>query len=196
MVRSVLAIKGQTAQIQAAAPIAGRTEGISTTVGQLTSSGQLASTDQIAADGTGSPLTGGKRGFQALDTNNRLVGTFRSNGVNVSAVPGAATNLSNNGVATAISVGSFSNQFGDGVVNYNSGSVDPGAFTGPVYVYADDPTYAGGAVSWQFSTTQGNQSAANGRILAGSITTVMGSSKTGGGSTGGSGGGRGGRQYT
>lgn len=82
------------------------------------------------------------------------------------------------------------------MVSYGSGSVDPGSFGGPYYIYADDPTFAGGSLSYQASLTQQNQAAANGRVLQGSITTSNGSAKTGGGTTGGSGGGRGGRQYT
>lgn len=181
-------------EVQSVANVTGRTEPIGTTVQNLTSVGALASTDNIAADGIGSPLTGGKRGFIALDTNNRLAGTFHSNGVNVSFVPISATTLSNDGVSTAIAIASHSAQFGDGTISYNSGSVDPGSF-GSWYIYTDDPTFAGGAVTYQVSGTIQDQSAANGRMLVGSIKTVNGSAKTGGGNTGGTGGASGGRGF-
>jgi hypothetical protein len=194
-------------QIQAVAPIVGRTEGIATTLQNVDTAGTILAagvdfsrayanknTDNIA-DGTGTPLAGGKRGAIALDTNNRLAGSFRANAVNIASVPTSTTTLSNDGISTAIVIAAFTAQYGDGTVSYNSGSVDPGVFGGPVYIYADDPTFAGGAVTYQFSTTIQNQAAANGRVLVGSITTVNGSAKTGGGFSGGTGGSRGGRGF-
>lgn len=195
----VLTNKGE---LQAVAPVKGRTEGIGTTVTNLTSTGKVNSLANVVntntdflTDGTGSPLTGGKRGAIALDANSRLAGSFRANAVNLAAVPTSSTTLSNDGVSTAIPIASFTTQYGDGTVPYNSGSVDPGVFGGPFYVYADDPTFAGGAVTYQFSSTIQNQAAANGRVLVGSITTVNGVAKTGGGFSGGTGGSRGGRGF-
>lgn len=188
-------------QILPQANIAGRTEQLGTTVQNITADGNLnslgsvddTSTDHLT-DGVGAPLAGGKRGFVALDTNNRLAGSFRANAVNVSSTPTAATALSNDGVLTLIAIAATTAQFGDGPVSYNSGSVDPGTF-GTWYVFADDPTFAGGAVTYQFSATPVNQTAANGRVLFGKIITVLGSAKTGGGNSGGTtpggGGGRG-----
>jgi len=96
---------------------------------------------------------------------------------------------------TAITVAAQSQQFGDGSVSYNSGSVDPGGF-GTFYIYADDPTFAGGAVTYQSSVTPVDQTANNGRVLFGKITTASGSAKTGGGNTGGTtSGGAGGRGF-
>jgi len=191
----------QQGQLQATAPIVGRAEGIGTTVQNISDTGNLDSlahvdntNTDLLTDGTGSPLTGGKRGFVALDGNNRLAGTFRNNPVNVNLSPTSSTVLSNNGISHAIAVAASTVQYGDGQVSYNSGSIDPGAF-GTFFVYADDPGFAGGAVTYQFSTSPQDQVAANGRILFGSITTVGGSSNTGGGTTGGTtpggGGGRG-----
>ena len=176
--------------IAAAAVVEGRTEGIGTTVGQLTATGQLASADQVAADGTSfvrvppNNSTGGLRGFNALDANNRLANSFRVNPVNISEAPTAATNLSNDGAVTSITVAANTKQFGAGQVSYNSGSVDPGSY-GTVLVYADDPTYAGGAVTYQFTTLPEILVAAEGRIIFGKITTTSGTSQTGGGNTGG-----------
>lgn len=194
-------------KIASGAVIQGRTEGIGTTVQNVDSSGVVLApgvdfvraypnknTDNIS-DGTGSPLTGGKRGFQALDTNSRLTSTFNNNAVNVSVVPTSSTLLSNDGISTSIPISASTGQFGAGTRSYNSGSVDPGSF-GTWYVFADDPTYAGGAVTFQFSSTPVAQSAADGRILWGKIITAGGTPKTGGGFSGGTTpGGAGGRSY-
>lgn len=182
--------------------IQGRTEGIGTTVGNLTATGQLNNFTNVAAgrttdnltDGTGSPLTGGKRGFLALDVNNRLADSSRANALNVSNTPTSSTVLSNTGgAATLISVAASTAQFGNGTISYNSGSVNPG-IQGSFFVFADDPTFAGGAVTYQFSATASSQTAADGRVNFGKITTSAVAS-TGGGSSGGTtpggGGGRG-----
>jgi hypothetical protein len=189
-------------EIQAQANVTGRTEPLSTTVGNLTATGQLNNFTNVAAgrntdnlsDGTGSPLTGGKRGFVALDTNNRLANSSRANALNVSNTPTSSTVLSNaGGAATSISIAASTAQFGNGTISYNSGSVDPGV-QGSFFVFADDPTFAGGAVTYQFSASAPNQTAADGRVNFGKITTSAVAS-TGGGSSGGTtpggGGGRG-----
>src|SRR5262249_50246321 len=134
-------------------------------------------TDNLT-DGTGSPLTGGKRGFIALDTNNRVANSFRMNGINVSRCPTSDTVLSNDGAATSITIAASTGQFAPGTVSYNSGSVDPGSF-GKVFIYADDPTFAGGAVTYAFSANAQDQTAAEGRTLFGRLTSVNGTSKTG-----------------
>jgi len=182
-----------TGDILAATKVVGRTEGLGTTTANLDATGKLLSTDAIAADGTGSPLTGGKRAAVALDTNNRLAASRRNNGLNVSMSPTSPTVLSNNHLVTAIVVAASTMQLGDGTVSYNAGSVDPGSFGGPFYVYADDPTYAGGAVAYVVSASPFDQVASDGRIQFGTITTNNAASTTGGGYQGGNGktGGRG-----
>lgn len=188
-------------EIQSVAPIKGRTEGIGTTVQHVDSVGNLASLANVnntltdlLTDGTGSPLTGGKRGFVALDTNNRLANSFRANPVNVSNTPTSSTTLSNDGISTSIPIAAYTSQYPAGSVSYNSGSVDPGVF-GSAFIYFDDPTFTGGAVVYQFTTTASVQTAAEGRSPVGQITTVGGSAKTGGGSSGGTGGRPGGRGF-
>lgn len=95
--------------------------------------------------------------------------------------------LSQSGVTTTINVASSTLQFGDGQISYNSGSVNPGGY-GTYYVYADDPTFTGGAVTYQWTTTPSNTVAANGRIYFGKITTNNTTQQTGtGGGTGGGG---------
>jgi hypothetical protein len=190
-------------EIQAKANVTGRTEPLSTTVGNITPTGQLNNFTNVAAgrttdnlsDGVGSPLTGGKRGFVALDVNNRLASSTRANALNVSSTPTSATVLSNaGGGATVINIAASTAQFGTGTISYNSGSVDPGV-TGTFFIFADDPTFAGGAVTYQFSATPPNQTASDGRVNFGKITTSAAAS-TGGGNQGGTTpGGTGGRGF-
>jgi hypothetical protein len=95
--------------------------------------------------------------------------------------------LSQSGATTTILVASSTAQFADGQVSYNSGSVNPGSL-GTWYVYADDPTFAGGAVTYVATATPSTTVANNGRVYFGKITTTGGGSVTGtGGGTGGGG---------
>jgi hypothetical protein len=198
-----LDIKGQ---VQATTKVSGRQEQIGTTLQNVDAAGTILApgvdfarayanknTDNIA-DGTGSPLSGGKRGFQALDTNNRLQNSFRGNPVNVSNTPTSSTTLSNDGVSHAVVIASSTNQFAPGGVAYNSGSIDPGVFQ-KSYITAPDPTFAGGAVSYSASTTPQSQTSAEGLINFGTLTTQAGVAGTGGGNTGGTKGSAGGRGY-
>lgn len=180
--------------------IQGKTAPLATIIGSLGNDGKLQpdgvgfNTDAIP-DGTGSPLAGGKRGFQALSPANRLADTFRNTAVNTSLTPTGATSLSNDGVSTAIHIAAGQNRFAPSAVSYGSGTVDPGVF-GTFFVYADDPTFAGGAVTYQFTTVSADQTANEGRVPFGLITTTLATPQTGGGNTGGSTpGGGGGRGY-
>ena len=176
-------------EIAANARIQGRTEGIATTVGNIDNVGDFDA--DAVVDGAVNGITnfnqrtGGGRGFNALDANDRLANSFRNTAVNTSVAPTGAANLSNDGAATLITVGAETKQFGAGQVSYNAGSFDPGVF-GTFYVYADDPTFAGGAVTYAFSTSAFDQTAAEGRVLFGAITTTGGTPQSGGGDDGGS----------
>lgn len=186
-------IGGLIGDIPQATKIVGRTEGIGTTVQKLTPTGEI-NTDNVI-DGVGSPLTGGKRGFQALTPDIQLQSTFVNTPVNTSLTPTGATSLSNDGVSTAITIAAGQNQFAPTAVSYNSGTVDPGAF-GTYFVFSDDPQFQGGPVTYQFSNSPPSQTAAEGRVPFGIITTVLATPKTGGGHTGGTTpGGGGGRGY-
>lgn len=130
-----------------------------------------------------------------FNSNSQLAGTSHNNPVNSSNTPGATSTLSNDGTVTSVVVASASDSFGFGAVTDNSGSFDGGSFT-TFYVFHDDPTYAGGAVIYQFSTTPPAQTQADGRINDGKITSANGVAKTGGGYTGGTTpGGAGGRGF-
>lgn len=189
--------------IDAGAKISGRTEGIGTTVGKLDANGIVLAagadfarayankdTDHIT-DGTGNPLTGGKRGFNALDVNSRLASSFRNNPLNTQAAYTGANPLSaiTGGSANhaTINIAANTQQFGPGQVNYNSGSITPLLDSTLYYIYTDDPTFAGGAVIYHATTNQADLTASDGRVYLGKITTPA----FGGGGTSGSGGGGG-----
>jgi hypothetical protein len=132
--------------------------------------------------------TGAGRGFGALDGNNRLNGTFRNNPVNCNGQFTGANPLSQSGTSTTILVASSSVRFGDGVVSYSSGSVNPGSL-GKWYVYADDPTFTGGTVTYQATTDPSILNGGNGRVCFGVLTTTSGGGAVGIGSGGGGAGG-------
>lgn len=83
--------------------------------------------------------------------------------------------LSQSGTTTQINVASETIQFGFGPVTYNAGSVNPGgALPATYYVYADDPGYAGGAVTYQASLNESDAYASDFRIYFGKITLLAG----------------------
>ena len=128
----------------------GRTVGIPALVTNITNSG-------VAKDQTFVPnvSTGGKSSVQSVQP--------------LTATSGAST--------STISVASHNLQYGFGQVAYNSGSISGLSTSTLYYVYADDPTYAGGAVTYQATTNAQTAVAGNGRYYLGSITTpVSGSS--------------------
>lgn len=92
--------------------------------------------------------------------------------------------LTQNGAGTRINVAATVWKEGSLVINYNSGFVDPGSY-GTFYVYADDPTRAGGTVTFHADSSNPDVTASDGRIYFGKITT----SNAGGGTGGGGGGG-------
>jgi hypothetical protein len=113
---------------------------------------------------------------------------FELTPTSTTGAPTTTTNpLSQSGTSTTILVASSTFQFGDGTVAYNSGSVNPGSY-GTWHVYADDPTYSGGAVTYVATATPSNTVANPGRVYFGRIVTAGGGGATGtGGGTGGGG---------
>lgn len=104
-----------------------------------------------------------------------------------SAQPLTATDA---GSDATISIASHSVQFGFGTVAYSSGSITGLSFSTLYYVYADDPTYAGGAVTYLATTNANNVTGNDGRYYVGKVTTPSnGAGDTGGGWGGGGGGG-------
>jgi hypothetical protein len=113
----------------------------------------------------------------------RMAGTFRNNTVNTNGTFTGGNPLTQSGSTSTILVAASTMQFGDGQVSFSSGSVNPGT-TGTYFIFADDPSFLGGSVIYQFSTSKSVQVAANGRVSFGQITTVSGGGGTGSGGGG------------
>ena len=94
----------------------------------------------------------------------------------VSAGAGTALNVnplsaSDNGSTAKITVASHTRQYGFGILSLNAGSITGLSFSTKYYVYYDDSTYTGGAVSYQATTNLQTIAAGNNRIFVSSITT-------------------------
>jgi len=74
---------------------------------------------------------------------------------------------------STISVSSHTLQYGYGQVSYSSGSISGLNTNTNYYVYADDPNYGGGAVSYLATTNPQTVTANNGRYYVGSILTSI-----------------------
>lgn len=83
----------------------------------------------------------------------------------LSAVSGPST--------STISIASHTLQYGYGTVAYNSGSITGLTPNTNYYVYADDPLFQGGAVTYLATTNAQVVTANNGRYYVGSITTAI-----------------------
>jgi hypothetical protein len=102
----------------------------------------------------------------------------------VSAGAGTALNINpltsqDNGSTAKITIASHTRQYGFGLLSLNAGSITGLAFGTKYYVYYDDPTYSGGAVTYQATSVLQTIAASNHRIFVSSITTAT----NGGGST-------------
>jgi len=93
--------------------------------------------------------------------------------INTSGHSTGGAAVTQSGTSKTILIAGSTIQFGDGTVAYNSGSVTPGAY-GTFFIYADDPTYVGGAVTYIASANESDVYAANGRVYFGKITTAVG----------------------
>lgn len=180
--------------------IGNRPEGIGTTVSNITSTGQLNSLLNVVADRTldnisdttsyqrttPTQATGATRAYSALNAQSQLAGSFHNNPVNVQSTYTGPNPITQAGTTKTINIGASTQQFGDGRVSYNSGSITPSLY-GTYFIYADDPSYQGGSVIYVATLNAADLTAANGRVYFGVITTKA----TGGGTgTGGGGGGQ------
>lgn len=76
-------------------------------------------------------------------------------------------------VTATISISAHTLQYGFGTVSYNSGTIVGLLPSTNYYVYADDPDYAGGAVTYLATTVRPNVTANNGRYFVGTIETAI-----------------------
>lgn len=170
----------QEGQITPATAIAGRTEGIGTTVQHVDLTGKLQPqgvgfvVDDVADGPTYSKIKGVELGAGFINQVN-----------SISTDTAASTVLSQDGTTSIIDIAGFVQKYARGSVAYNSGTVDAGSNTAKGYVFTVDPLYQGGPVVYQFTTTYDDQWNAPGTLQLGGITLSGG----GGGSGGGNGGG-------
>lgn len=90
-----------------------------------------------------------------------------------STAPLSATSTAS---VSTINIASHTLQYGYGMVAYSAGSITGLTPNQLYYVYADDPDYQGGAVSYQATTNAQTVTANNGRYYVGSITTSISAS--------------------
>lgn len=89
-----------------------------------------------------------------------------------SGTDGLTVTATDAGTDVTINISAHTRLYSDGT----SVSVDAGSLTGrnyatTYYLYYDDPTYAGGAVTYQSTVTQSTAAQVNGRHLVGEVTT-------------------------
>lgn len=77
------------------------------------------------------------------------------------------------GASATITIGAHILKTPSGDVSFNAGSVTGLSYNTTYYVYADDPTYAGGAVTYLASTDPTDVVGDEGRYYVGSITSAL-----------------------
>ncbi len=124
---------------------------------------------------SGSPITTTAAVYEYVDDIKLIIQNtaFDLTPINTSGTFLGGSPCSQSGTSTAINVAAATMQFGDGQVSYGAGSVDPGSY-GTWYIYADDPTYSGGTVTYYATANQSDVYGSNGRIFFGAITTAGG----------------------
>jgi hypothetical protein len=125
-------------------------------------------------------VTGAGRAYSALDTNNQVASQLNAKPLYAIQTFSAGNPLSQSGTTKTITVAASTINWGTNAVNYSSGSVTPLVF-GTFFVYADDPTFAGGAVTYHSTISQLVVYQNDGRVNFGSITTASGGGGVGGG---------------
>ncbi len=117
-----------------------------------------------------------------IDAAGRIAATTRLPMANAQGTVNTSPSTAADAGATAtITIAAHTRQMPSGGIPYNSGSITGLAFSTKYYVYADDPNFAGGAVTYNATTSRETTVADEGRYLVGSITTPA----DGGGGTGG-----------
>lgn len=92
--------------------------------------------------------------------------------LSVSSLQDANPVTASSGASTAtISIASHNLVADYGTTPYNSGAITGLTLSTPYYVYADDPNYLGGTVSYLATTTRTNTVNAGSRYFVGSVTT-------------------------
>jgi hypothetical protein len=143
----------------------------------------------VNTNGVESTLTPAQSGAVSnnagFNSKSQVASSFHNTPVNASFIPLSTTTLSNDGVNTIINIAASTLQFGSGQVSYNSGSANFGGF-GTFYIFVDDPTFSGGAVTYLLGTLPGFGLLSDVRLPFGKIqTSTIAGATTGGGTSGG-----------
>jgi len=125
----------------------------------------------------------------ALNSSGRLIkatNIFSSGILGIKATTNVSLTATDAGATATVNISAHSRKVGDvssqTTVSYNSGSVTGLSFSTRYFIYTDDATYAGGAVTYVATTNSDDLSARAGRVYVGEVTTPA----DGGGDTGGS----------
>lgn len=114
----------------------------------------------------------------ALNSSGRLINAtslFPGGLIGVKSTISASLTASDAGTTATISVPAHNRKVGaessQTTINYNSGSITGLSFSTRYFVYTDDPTYAGGAVTYVATTNSDALAARSGRVYVGEVTT-------------------------
>lgn len=89
-----------------------------------------------------------------------------------SGVSGLTLTATDAGTDVTISISAHTRVYSDGTsVSVNAGNFTGMAYSTTYYIYYDDPTFAGGAVTYLTTTTQATAAQTNDRHLVGQVTT-------------------------
>src|SRR5579862_9096526 len=153
---------------------------------QIAPTGFVAKTVDQLPDGatynrtTVNQVTGAGRAYNALDANNQVASQLNAKPLYAIQTFSSGNPLSQSGSTKTILIAASTINWGSNAVNYSSCSVTPAVY-GLRYIYADDPTFAGGAVTYLATTNQLVLFQSDGRVSFGSITTASGGGGVGGG---------------
>ncbi|WHI52722.1 hypothetical protein P3339_08160 [Microbulbifer sp. MLAF003] len=89
----------------------------------------------------------------------------------IAVIDNQNNSASGEGIRAKITIDSHSVQFGLDTVSYNGGSITGLSFNTKYYVYLDDPSYQGGAVTYSATTSFSQLTASASRFCVGTITT-------------------------
>lgn len=106
-----------------------------------------------------------------LNSNGQLASQLKSNQISATGAFTGANPLTQSSTSKTINVAASTIVFGSNSVTYSAGTVTPANY-GLHYVYADDPTFAGGAVTYVATTNPLDIYSNDGRLYFGSIQIV------------------------
>lgn len=124
----------------------------------------------------------------ALNSSGRIINAstiFPAGLIGIKSTTSVSITATDAGTTATVNITAHSRKFGaestQTTVSYNSGSITGLSFSTRYFIYVDDPTYSGGAVTYVATTNSDTPAARSGRVYVGEVTTPA----DGGGDTGG-----------